>query len=121
MTGRRAAKGSTISVAVDHARLAGAIAEYLFELIEQRFGGQLGRVEVPPLLLTVAAICERTGLGQTFVKNEIRAGRLRARKAGDRPIVTAEDFDRWVASLRTIVPAATEDQQSVRLGLGGGP
>jgi hypothetical protein len=61
-------------------------------------------------LLTVDRICARTGLGQTFIKGEIRHGRLRARKAGDRTVVTPEAFGSWVETLRPVAPTEGKSQ-----------
>src|SRR5215470_8732795 len=106
MTRLRGPQGSVICVSIDSARLAEAVAVRLIDLLEARTSER--QVEVPPLLLTVAAISKRTGLGQTFIKNEIRSGRLRARKAGDRTVVTCEAFGSWVESLRLIVPTESK-------------
>jgi hypothetical protein len=65
-------------------------------------------MEAPPLLLSVAAIQERTGLGATFIKNEIRTGRMVGRKAGDRTVVAVEEFERWVGSLRPVNGGGSE-------------
>jgi excisionase family DNA binding protein len=41
------------------------------------------------------------GIGRTFLFSEMKAGRLRARKAGARTLIEADDLKRWLASLPT--------------------
>lgn len=40
-----------------------------------------------------------TSLGRTALYDEIKAGRLKARKAGRRTVVAADDIRQWLASL----------------------
>jgi hypothetical protein len=104
----RPRKSTPIALSVDARRFAEDIAAYLLELVGERLNEREG--ESPPLLLTVGAISKRTGLGQTFIKGEIRAGRLRARKAGDRTVVTPEAFGSWVETLRPVAPTMGKPQ-----------
>jgi hypothetical protein len=112
MTRLRRPPGSVISVSIDAARVAEAVAVRLLDLLEARNSER--QDEAPPLLLTVATISRRCGLGQTFIKNEIRSGRLRARKAGDRTVVTPQAFDSWVEGLRPIAPAISKSERDLR-------
>jgi hypothetical protein len=108
----RPRKSTPIVLSVDVARLAEHVASHLLDLIGERLNER--QDEAPPLLLTVAAISRRCGLGQTFIKNEIRSGRLLARKAGDRTVVTPEAFASWVESLRPIVPGKSKVDAEIR-------
>jgi excisionase family DNA binding protein len=47
----------------------------------------------------VESLPGKTGLGRTFIFNEIRAKRLKAVKAGRRTLVRDEDLRTWLASL----------------------
>jgi excisionase family DNA binding protein len=47
-----------------------------------------------------------TSLGRTALYEEIKAGRLKARKAGRRTVVIADDIRQWLASLPQIGGAA---------------
>lgn len=49
--------------------------------------------------LTCREVCRLTGLGRTKVNEEMREGRLRARKVGSRTLILAEDLDAWLESL----------------------
>jgi excisionase family DNA binding protein len=42
------------------------------------------------------------GIGLTKLREEIHARRLRARKVGSRTLITADDLERWAASLPDI-------------------
>ncbi|CUU15687.1 helix-turn-helix domain-containing protein [Bradyrhizobium barranii] len=41
----------------------------------------------------------RAGVGRTLIFSEIKRGRLEARKAGARTIITAEALKAWIKSL----------------------
>jgi hypothetical protein len=47
----------------------------------------------------VSEVAYRHRLSRSHVYNEIKAGRLKARKSGDATIVTAEDEADWLASM----------------------
>ena len=51
-------------------------------------------------------ICEDSNLGRTFIYNEIKAGRLIARKAGRRTIILDSDYRDYLAALPTAGEAA---------------
>jgi hypothetical protein len=48
---------------------------------------------------TLKQFCADYGVGRTFTYAEIKAGRLRAVKAGDRTLILQEDSEAWVRSL----------------------
>ncbi len=50
---------------------------------------------------SVAGAVDVSGLGRTFIFEQIRAGRLRARKAGRRTIILAADLRAFLAALPT--------------------
>jgi hypothetical protein len=51
------------------------------------------------LALSIPDLMEASGLGRTFIYEEIKAGRLIVRKAGRRSIVLSHDARNWLASL----------------------
>ncbi|MGA8693936.1 MAG: helix-turn-helix domain-containing protein [Xanthobacteraceae bacterium] len=51
---------------------------------------------------SIAEFCRRYGVGRTKVYEELRQGRLRARKIGRRTIVTKDDADDWLQQLPLI-------------------
>ncbi len=55
--------------------------------------------QTSPFALTVADVTRRTGIGRTSIFEAIRAGRLRARKAGARTLVMADDLKAFLDSL----------------------
>jgi hypothetical protein len=50
----------------------------------------------------IAELAQRHGLSVAFIYNEIKAKRLRARKAGAATIVTDEDEAAWLAAMPVI-------------------
>lgn len=55
--------------------------------------------------MSIAEFCERYGPGRTTTYQEIKAGRLRARKCGKRTIITDDDAERWLECLPIIEAA----------------
>ena len=49
--------------------------------------------------MSVQAFCERYDIGRTKAYEEINAGRLKARKAGRRTIITSDDAEEWLSHL----------------------
>jgi excisionase family DNA binding protein len=49
---------------------------------------------------------EAAGVGRSYVFEEIRAGRLIARKAGRRTLIAAEDLMAWLKNLPTTAHSA---------------
>ena len=49
--------------------------------------------------MSVQAFCDRYDIGRTKAYEEINAGRLKARKAGRRTIITADDAEDWLSRL----------------------
>jgi excisionase family DNA binding protein len=47
----------------------------------------------------IADFCKRYAVGRTFVYQEIKEGRLSAKKAGSRTLISTEDADAWFSSL----------------------
>lgn len=48
---------------------------------------------------TIADVTRETGTSRTTIYEEIKAGRLQARKLGRRTLILAEDYERWLTSL----------------------
>jgi excisionase family DNA binding protein len=55
---------------------------------------------------TIKQFCADYGVGRTFTYAEIKAGRLRAVKAGDRTLILQADSDAWARSLPKLTPGA---------------
>lgn len=45
---------------------------------------------------SVAAVAELLGLSQIFLRNEIRAGKLKIKRFGSRTLILSEDFENYV-------------------------
>lgn len=54
--------------------------------------------------MSILEFCQDYGVGRTMAYAEIRAKRLRARKAGKRTIVTRDDAEDWLRGLPAIDP-----------------
>jgi hypothetical protein len=61
---------------------------------------------IAPAAYTVKAFCEAYGVGRTFTYAEVKAGRLRLVKAGNRTLIGAAEAQRWFDSL----PAVKQSQ-----------
>jgi excisionase family DNA binding protein len=48
---------------------------------------------------SIAEFCQRYRLGRTKVYEELKSGRLRARKIGKRSIITDDDEEEWLQAL----------------------
>jgi hypothetical protein len=57
----------------------------------------------------IAELAQRHALSVAFIYNEIKAKRLRARKAGAATIVTDEDEAAWLAAMPVIGGTAGDD------------
>jgi len=49
--------------------------------------------------LSIRALLARFPIGKTKLHEEIRSGRLKARKLGTRTVILRPDYENWVASL----------------------
>jgi excisionase family DNA binding protein len=57
----------------------------------------------------IRTICHRSGTGRSYIYEEIRAGRLIARKFGRLTRVLRRDYEAWLASARPIAPKIEND------------
>jgi excisionase family DNA binding protein len=64
-------------------------------------------MQPPRRALSVHEAAKSAGVGRTKVFEEIRSGRLVARKVGRRTIVMAEDLETWLKSLPKRMPVAS--------------
>ena len=48
---------------------------------------------------SIEEVCRETTLGRSQIYEEIRSGRLPAKKCGRRTLIAAADFQRWVEGL----------------------
>jgi excisionase family DNA binding protein len=62
--------------------------------------------------MSISEFSERYGPGRTTIYEEIKLGRLRARKCGKRTLITEDDAEDWLRSL----PLATCDAKSCEPG-----
>jgi hypothetical protein len=58
--------------------------------------------------MSISAFCEIYDIGRTKAYEEINAGRLKARKAGRRTIITADDAEEWLGRLPVLQEALDE-------------
>ncbi|MGV7030676.1 helix-turn-helix domain-containing protein [Methylobacterium symbioticum] len=54
------------------------------------------------LSYSVAEAVGASGVGRSFLYEQIKSGRLKARKLGRRTLILAEDLQSWLAALPTI-------------------
>lgn len=54
--------------------------------------------------LSLSEFCSSYGIGRTRAYEELKAGRLRARKSGRRTIILQSDAENWLRELPTIQP-----------------
>jgi excisionase family DNA binding protein len=52
--------------------------------------------------MSIAEFCERYGPGRTKTYEELKSGRLRARKIGKRTVITEDDAEDWLQRLPVI-------------------
>ena len=52
--------------------------------------------------MSIDEFCSRYGPGRTKVYQELKSGRLRARKIGTRTVITEEDAEDWLQHLPVI-------------------
>jgi hypothetical protein len=69
---------------------------------------------VAPAAYTIAGFCAAYGVGRTFTYAEVKAGRLRLVKAGNRTLIGAAEAQRWFDNLPAARRMAVTAQ---RLGL----
>lgn len=63
-------------------------------------------MKVEKLAYSIQELCDLSGLGRTFLYEEIKAGRLIVTKAGRRSIVLQDDALGWLAGLPKLPPCA---------------
>ncbi|HMF24094.1 MAG TPA: helix-turn-helix domain-containing protein [Pseudolabrys sp.] len=59
---------------------------------------------------SIEEFCQRYPIGRTKAYEEIRLGRLRARKIGRRTIITADDAESWLQRLPSMKRANGNDE-----------
>ncbi len=62
-------------------------------------GKQMPSINKTAEALTIAEAKARAGCGRSTIYEEIKAGRLPARKLGRRTLILATDFSEWLANL----------------------
>lgn len=56
----------------------------------------------PPIAYTIKEFCAAYGIGMTKTYEQIKSGKLKARKVGKRTIILSADAAKWAASLPLI-------------------
>jgi excisionase family DNA binding protein len=56
-------------------------------------------IDSAPLALSVKAFCKKANIGHDKFYDEVRKGRLRARKLGARTLIPLSEAERWLDSL----------------------
>jgi len=67
--------------------------------------------------MTIDQFRGRYGLGRTTTYEEIKSGRLRARKCGKRTLIAEDDAEDWLRSLPIVTPqiaATVQAQPSIK-------
>ena len=54
--------------------------------------------------MSLQEFCRAYGIGRTRTYAELKSGRLRARKAGKRTLITGDDAEAWLRNLPTVGP-----------------
>jgi excisionase family DNA binding protein len=62
--------------------------------------------------MSISEFSERYGPGRTTVYEEIKLGRLRARKCGKRTFITEADAERWLQALPLVACDATKTREA---------
>lgn len=55
--------------------------------------------EIPPVTMSISALCAALGIGKTHAYAEIKAGRIDIIKSGRRTLVRADEPQRYLARL----------------------
>jgi len=55
---------------------------------------------LPRMALSVSEFCSCYSIGRSTFYEEVKAGRLKVRKAGARTLIASADAERWLESLR---------------------
>jgi hypothetical protein len=58
--------------------------------------------------MSLREFCATYSVGRTSAYSEIRSGRLRARKAGRRTIISTDDAEDWLSRLPVLIEALDE-------------
>jgi excisionase family DNA binding protein len=66
--------------------------------------------------MSIRVFCQIFGIGRTKVYQEIREGRLTARKSGARTIISSDDAERWLTALPTVQKALERAAPSAAQG-----
>lgn len=67
------------------------------------------RVRVPPEIMTVDDVAERTGLSVPSVRRAIAAGQLPGQHIGERYVIPREWFERWLRGEPTVTAPPVTD------------
>lgn len=57
--------------------------------------------ETPPAAIDIPTFCRMFSIGKTLVYSEIKAGRLKIKKAGRRTLISSQAAHEWFNSLQT--------------------
>jgi hypothetical protein len=102
MLNQFSASTHSLSAAKMRARLPGYVFRPEDGEIAMKISERELRRRVRQRAMSIAEFCERYGPGRTKAYEEINSGRLRARKAGKRTIITEDDAEEWLRHLPVI-------------------
>lgn len=60
--------------------------------------------EFPPKAFSLKTFCKKYGPGDTYARAEIKAGRLKAQRLGNKLIITHLNAEEWLARLPSASP-----------------
>ena len=67
-----------------------------------------------PRALTVRGFLERYNIRRDLFYDEVKAGRIKLRKAGQRSLIAIEDAEAWFANLPTVQPRRLTQPRTAR-------
>jgi hypothetical protein len=92
-------RGSVLRFEFDEDRLVDSVVRKVVAKLAPLLTGKAKVDPDAPEMMTLATFCAANDVSETFVREQIRAGKLKVIKAGRLTMVTADEGRRWRASL----------------------
>jgi hypothetical protein len=86
---------------VDEDRIVDFVVTKLLAKLRPLLAGKAKLEASAPDMQTLDAFCQANGISKTFAREQIRAGKLKIKKAGKSTMVAREDAEAWRAGLST--------------------